>query len=704
MWVHVYFDRRAGVPPYSVVAAQGYGDRGAAVRAACGNVSPYHGFTILSTQYPPNMFDGFAHPVYAYGIDVPPQGYSGPPMNAQLIPLGGITVGPCRVPSPPTNPATACLPGSRARLSWSAPASPPSSPAAAYLLSVADTTNPAANQACAPPGGGTAVLCNTTVPGTSYTYDFSANPNDNFDWRVYSCGSLSCAPGTYSTTFAQGSITLCKPLDPPANLTASCYTPTTTQARIAWNDVTNALMYKVIVNGGAPILVPPGGTPRPHYDFNYTAATPYNFSVAACQDALCIYPGNPASGALTNGCAQPCGTACLNYLESNQSHLAFFCNAQTPPVICPPNFYTPLTCNGLDLGGGPPNPNCDVKPYGNSCNAGSCTALCSCQAPGKPTITSPPSCNPGSGNVRLAWGPPASGPAPVAYEIHIDNKANGWNNCNNNYFGDFCFTRPVSPTFYDFNMTYGLDYDWSVASCATNNCSPSPLPGAFTNGALFNCPWPLASGSPTEISGHVYKAETAPATDGLTGIIVELRDAQGALRQSIRTASDGGYRFSALQSGTYHVNVAVNRNQSVSPGMKVANPGDDVPFRLRGLPAKIRVTGTPGTFVLVASTITYPGQGYAGANPPSINQTAAGSPPRVYSAVIGLNREVDILVRRGAYRLVCWNPPPSGQTNYSRSPSVGGKPIGGTSSTSPPALLEPQTPGTADPRATAVCP
>ena len=194
----------------------------------------------------------------------------------------------------------------------------------------------------------------------------------------------------------------------------------------------------------------------------------------------------------------------------------------------------------------------------------------------------------------------------------------------------------------------------------------------------------------TNLCGRVFKGDLgAAAQDPLEDIIVELRDSNGVVVQTAMTAADGLYSFASSPANAY-LTVSAGRNQVASPGRRTAAPGNQYhDFTLSGVPARITVTGPPGTFVLIT-----PAGAPFYATPPTIDFRAGTTPPPVYSGAIGLSGQADIRVPRGAYGLTCWEPvETSGQTQYVRAPSSGVMAVPG-------GVLEPQN----DPPAVVACP
>ena len=632
----------------------------------CGG-NPNHGFTLLATSFPPSMFDGVVHPVYAYALDI------GPP---RIPPFAQLTATPryIQCTAVPTGLNQQCnIPGAnQVTLSWA-----PTPGAVAYYLAAHDTTLPSFT--CpAVPGD----LC-TTVGANSFVWTIP-NIGDDYSWWVYSCTDAACT--NMSTTFALSNFD-CAPPNPPLGISASCNAPVNGQATVTWIPVTGAVSYKLTADDssvpGGPC--PPGageactgpisGT---SYTFPFNNFDNYNVTVAACSDAAAKNCSVPANASFD---CQPCASE-FTFTQSDQTKIDTYCKA-TGGTTCPIGLYNNLTCEGVNDGSG----NGVMSPYQTgtapsiTCQSPSCMT-CGCVTippPGSLSLT----CNsPVSGQMTMAWTAPSGSYA--GYQLQVDNAANAASPCGGPYYlGDSCaqFTNIVSS---QIAFIPNQPYNVSVYACGAG---PTCLDPSTPLTKQITCSLPTPCGS--DICGTVYKGETTTSSsaDELSGIVVQLRDSRGVLLKSLKTHNDGSYRFLSPPAGNYIVQVAVDRKQVAIPAQFNLSVGGQAIFRISGVTSKVNVTGVQGTFALLAPAASFPG-GYTGANPPNTNLAAGGV--RTYSAVIGSNGTATIPVARGAYFLTCWKPNSGGgsKMSYVRKPATGGVGVGGTT----PTVLEPQAP------------
>ena len=240
------------------------------------------------------------------------------------------------------------------------------------------------------------------------------------------------------------------------------------------------------------------------------------------------------------------------------------------------------------------------------------------------------------------------------------------------------FTYPInatnSPTSYNatglpailsVNTVTGLISGTPAAAGASSVALSATNAGGTGTATLSLTISPPPCG--TTICGHVNAAELPANT--LQKMVVELRDASGALRKSALTDSTGQYTFNNPPAGSNYVSVATGRNQVASPSQsKPLAVGSAQDFPLRGVAAEIHVTDTPSTFVLIT-----PGAGPL--SPPTISQPS-GTPPQAYSGTVGLDGKLTLKVPYGAnglYHMTCWKPVTCGtKTVYLRAPAAPG--------------------------------
>jgi hypothetical protein len=213
----------------------------------------------------------------------------------------------------------------------------------------------------------------------------------------------------------------------------------------------------------------------------------------------------------------------------------------------------------------------------------------------------------------------------------------------------------------------GISEHYSTKRCCPNGqeyCDLSntcvPLPNNFNQ--TCNCTGHircdgtcsvgnLACPSCGDLCGTVLAAEN-PALP-LKNLPIQLRDTSGKIRKTTTTGADGKYLFQSVGTAQWYVVPALGRLQSSDPGQlaakipqTTATPGT---IKIRGIPATVHVTGTPGSLVILSAN---PINGNV---PPRIDQTQ-GVTQLAISGVISADGKVDINVPSGAYYSKCWKP------------------------------------------------
>ncbi len=155
---------------------------------------------------------------------------------------------------------------------------------------------------------------------------------------------------------------------------------------------------------------------------------------------------------------------------------------------------------------------------------------------------------------------------------------------------------------------------------------------------------------------------------------MELRNSRGKIIKAVPTvAGSPAYTFtSSINSDTtYYVAPVVERTQFALPAQQAvyvfpAGGSALANFQVRGIPATLTISGTPGSVVMV-STFAYT----SGTPPPM----GAGSQTKsnFYTAVIEANGQIKIKVPGDQpYWLKCWNAEPAngGGTTYNTHTGV----------------------------------
>lgn len=135
----------------------------------------------------------------------------------------------------------------------------------------------------------------------------------------------------------------------------------------------------------------------------------------------------------------------------------------------------------------------------------------------------------------------------------------------------------------------------------------------------------------------------------LDGIVVEMRDQMGKVKQTVKTNEVGHYRFTGVTIQPHFVTPAMDRTWAAQPNQATAIEGDQKDFKVRGVPVVITVTtAKPATFTLLSvSTIS-------AANPPNVDMTATNQQPLI-SAVSGRDKIARLRAPAdSAWYLTCW--------------------------------------------------
>ena len=360
----------------------------------------------------------------------------------------------------------------------------------------------------------------------------------------------------------------------------------------------------------------------------------------------------------------------------------------------------PCTCGSGSPSPPPPPPSCNSVGVSCSSNSDCCSLVClggtcTCLANGSACAVNNNCCG-GicSGNICGVSPPPppgctsevlilaTEGPSPVA--------SGGTFTITCNYgvvSGEIIVTSGAGPCV---GPTWsGTTGTWTCTATAANgiypdNCSisgptyctadPSHI-GDVTVGLPPPPPPPPPAPACPGLTAPAICGSMTALEDGtpLSGIPVELRNNRGSVIKISKSAA-GTYSFDSLSVGaTYYVAPVVNRTESASPlHRSIPNiPSGGVSgqnFKIRGVPASITISGTPGAFVLLKAGSAFSGS----SNPPPISAgiVCAGD---YYSWTIGIDGSVQVQVPGGfKYWLTCWTPQRTGSNiTYTRMPSTG---------------------------------
>lgn len=144
---------------------------------------------------------------------------------------------------------------------------------------------------------------------------------------------------------------------------------------------------------------------------------------------------------------------------------------------------------------------------------------------------------------------------------------------NTNSLGDYEFGTNLNlkPGIYQVRETQPIQY-YSVGAIPGNvsgTASGSTVPGNMDilteinipRGGLYAVHYDFAEAAPSSLSGHVYLTdrdgncgdEEGATPIPLAGVLIELRDAQGNLLQTLLTDDNGYYEFKNLRPGNYTI-------------------------------------------------------------------------------------------------------------------------------------------------------
>lgn len=155
-------------------------------------------------------------------------------------------------------------------------------------------------------------------------------------------------------------------------------------------------------------------------------------------------------------------------------------------------------------------------------------------------------------------------------------------------------------------------------------------------------------------------------TVALVNIPVELRNASGQILQTAMTDSAGKYEFT-IPPGEYFVGPVANRTESVWGPNTPTTDGMKNDFQIHAVPARIQVSGSPGTFVLATYTP------WTAAVPP---MQGRGSMVMSVTSVIGLDGTAKLkLPGNHAYYLTCWTLTDGRYLKGASVPINGGNPV-----------------------------
>ncbi len=184
---------------------------------------------------------------------------------------------------------------------------------------------------------------------------------------------------------------------------------------------------------------------------------------------------------------------------------------------------------------------------------------------------------------------------------------------------------------------------------------------------------PLPHCGAGKICGYIHATEKPSLA--LPNRPVELRDFQGNRMRCVYTDTAGFYQFTGLPVAVYWLYAPSDRDEVSNPNVKNTQPNNVIgadDFMTLGVPAKLVVTGTFDSFVLV-STFSY-----LGAAPPSWGPGLTTPYPLVNSIVLQNMTPPRPLFLRGneSYWFRCWVPKMVGQAQWVYVPGAS-QPVAG---------------------------
>jgi len=360
----------------------------------------------------------------------------------------------------------------------------------------------------------------------TYTYNWSGTEgltgntktvNKSYSTPGTKTGSVTITSGTgaqlQTKTVSCTSATIKVPT--PINLQFSCPSPGTT-GTLSWTNVSGATTYDInlddpsdglCVNGGND-RCPRGVTGPPRIFNSLIAGTTYRAQVRACMGASCgvftaftpnvtctppsaidanlyVQVGTGPRGKTAN--VNYNGSVILSWDSANESACSVTRTIPTPATV-----FSNLTDAPYPPGRGTVPLTATSYKYELSCtNTNGATPandFVTVNVRPSPPVIQTNSCPVPGTTGSISW-IPGAGPAPVNYNVGVNDLSNGWLGCGVGVTpnaGDYCFNK-ISTKSVTFSTTPGHSYDWSVQACNTAGCSATVSPQV---GSDFTCSIP----------------------------------------------------------------------------------------------------------------------------------------------------------------------------------------------------------------------